>query len=107
MPLNYDEEAIVGWHKYIKNGIIVESSLQYIGLPYIGGHASILAGTRSPVKVYGSLREQTKSKSSDLYLSMINSNYTLMEWKLYEARGLTPQGSIKGFTLPVDIILTK
>ena len=34
MPLSYDEEAIVGWHKYMKNGIMIESSLQYSGWPY-------------------------------------------------------------------------
>ena len=106
-PLNIDEENLVGWHKYIKNGIIVEASLQYSGLPYIGGHSSILGRNESPVKIYGTFREHTKSKKCDLYLTMIDSSYSQMEWRLYESRGLTPDGFIKGFTLPVSIVLVK
>ncbi len=106
-PLNFDEELLVGWHKYIKNGTIVETSLQYSGLPYIGGHSSILAGMKSPIKLYGSFREHTKSKKCDLYLTMINSSFTQMDWRLLESRGLKSQGFLYGFTLPVNIVLIK
>ena len=38
---------------------------------------------------------------------MIDSTYSQMDWKLYEAGDLTPDGFIKGFTLPVNIVLNK
>lgn len=106
-PLNYDVENIIGWHKYVKNGVTIESSLQYSGSPYTGGHSTIFAWCQSAVKLYGSFDDLSKNKQCDLYLKMLNTRYSQMEWKIMESRGIRPTGFQYGFTLPVMITLTK
>jgi hypothetical protein len=106
-PLNYDVENIVGWHKYISNGTVTESSIQYSGQPYVGGHSSIFAWGQSPIKLYGTFDDLTKNKSCDLYLTMTNATNTLLNWKLKEPRGIRPTGFQYGFTLPTNLTLTK
>lgn len=106
-PFNYDVECLIGWHKYVQNGVVAESSIQFAGLPFRGGHSTIFAGSRTPVKLYGSFDDLTKNKSCDLYLTMTDNTYTQMNWKLMESRGITPQGFQYGFTLPINVVLTK
>lgn len=106
-PLDYDVEALVGWHKYLKNGATVESSLQYVGLPFRGGHSSLLLGPKSSINLYGTFHDLTKEKRCDLYLTMSNNNNTQMTWKLTETRGVKLGSFQWGFTLPTELILTK
>jgi hypothetical protein len=106
-PLNYDVEALVGWHKYVKNGIVIETSLQFSGLPRTGGHSTILSWNQSPTKTYGVFNDLTKGKRCDLYLNMINAANTQLNWTLKEPRGIRPTGFQYGFTLPTNLTLTK
>lgn len=106
-PLDYDVEGLVGWHKYIKNGVLSESSLQYSGLPRHGGHSTLLAWNQTPTKLYGVFSDLSKDKRCDLYLEMTNASYNQMTWKLKESRGIKPSGFQYGFTLPTNLVLTK
>lgn len=106
-PLNYDVEALVGWHKYVNNGVTIETSLQFTGLPRTGGHSTMLAWDQTPNKVYGTFTDLTKNKNCDIYLTMTNAAYTQLDWKLKEPRGIRPAGFQYGFTLPVNLTLTK
>jgi len=106
-PLNYHVENIVGWHRYVKNGVLVENSSQYSGQSYIGGHSTILAWAKSATKIYGVFEDITKNKDCDLYLTMVDNTYTQMNLKIGESRGIRPTGFQYGFTLPTSIVLTK
>lgn len=106
-PLDYDVENIVGWHRYVKNGVLIESSLQYAGQPYFGGHSTVFAWVQSPIKLYGNFNDLTKTKRCDLYLTMIDNTFTQMNWKLMESRGMKLPNFQYGFTLPTNLTLTK
>lgn len=106
-PLNYDVENIIGWHKYVKNGIVTKSSIQYSGQPYLNGHSTIFAWNQSPIKLYGTFEDISKNKECDLYLTMTDNTYTQLIWKIMEPRGLRPSGFQYGFTLPVNLTLLK
>lgn len=106
-PLEYDVEHIIGCHKYYKNGLLVESSYQFAGLPYYGGHSTVFVWSQSLVKLYGNFRDKSKNKRCDVYLTMVNTQHTQMSLKFTEPRGITPVGFIYGFTMPNNIVLTK
>ena len=106
-PLNYYEEVLVGWHKYVKNGILIESLLQYSGLPYRGGNSTIFAGKRTDFKTFGSFKDLNMNKQCDLYLTILDITNTQLNWRLRESRGLKPNNFQVGFTLPENIILIK
>jgi hypothetical protein len=106
-PMDFDVENIIGWHRYVKNGVLIESSFPYAGLPYIGGHSTVFAWGQSPIKLYGNFNDLTKKKRCDIYLLMTNSSYTEISWKIMETRGMTLPGFQYGFTLPVSLTLTK
>ena len=106
-PANFFFEEIVGWHKYVKNGIIQETFLQYAGLPFDIGHATILGGPKSENELYGSFQDITNNKLCDLYLIMINNNQTELKWQLRNSMGIKPQGYQWSFSLPIDLTLIR
>ena len=104
--------SIVGWHRYVKNGVLIEGTEQYAGTPYFNNsHATIVAGAEPDVssvtEISGGSSEETKHKSFSITLKMTNSTYTNMSWKIRNSYGLQPQDFDYGSTLPWNLILTK
>jgi hypothetical protein len=107
-PMDNTIETLVGWHRYVKNGIEVESSLQYLNSTFNSGHHTLFGGDISPTKIYfTTFKDITKNKQCNLYFTLLTGSVTQATWKLFESRGLRKTGYTLGFTLPNNITLTK
>lgn len=107
--LNFDYDAIIGWHLYKQGAVIVESSFNYINTPYTDKHSTILGGNGR----YGELgdtlksfiRDVSKNKSISAKL-IINTSRTQIQWESSTSPGLHINEN-QGFTLPNSMILNK
>jgi hypothetical protein len=98
-------EILVGWHKYVKNGVVIENSMQYVGLDINTDYNSsdvhmktTLSGTsRGANKAwFDTFWSLTELRSNELSLEMLPNSTTQAKWKL---KGSSP--------MPSDLILTK
>jgi hypothetical protein len=109
--LNCDVEEIFGWLRYVKNGVLQQSSYQYIGSTFNSGKVQFLAGYYNhPTKQFGSFDDWVNNNYGELYLTMLNANYTQMRFQIKSSRGIRMMGSPPasiGFTVPKDVVLTK
>lgn len=118
-PTFGSREAIIGWHRYVKNGQLKESNMQYLGLDYTSyfnsqdpddNKISIIAASRGPVKLRMALvMDITNNKAEYGYLTMLTGSTTQAEWQIMDSPGvyMGPSGTIGKITLPKRIILTK
>lgn len=112
-------EAIIGWHKYVKNGQLKESNFQYIGINYTtyfndpvdDSKVSIVAGSEGASRLrMTTIRDISNSNKSEYgYLTLLSGSFTRAEWKIMDRQGIYmgPSGTIGKITLPKHIILTK
>jgi hypothetical protein len=111
--LNYDEDRLVGWHKYVKNGVLIESDLQNVGTQWtwIGGHSvtSLFGGLLGPNKIYfTTCKDITKNKKGEMRFKMLPNSTTQAIWELRNTRGITTIPNFDyNFTMPEDLIFTK
>ena len=104
-------DCIVGWHRYVKNGIEIENSMQHTGTAWAMGKHTIMGGLDGSAKLYlTTVRDITLAKRVEAVLT-INPSYTQALWVLREPRGIRivdsnapPRGT---FTLPKELTLTK
>lgn len=100
-------EILVGWHKYVKNGLLNQSSMQYVGrdvnIDFNSSAAdlktTLRGGTYSsnPNKVFfHTFWDLNKHQSSDLYFELLPNSTTQVSWTL---RGNS--------VLPKNLVLTK
>jgi hypothetical protein len=111
-PWFYDDDALVGWHKYVKNGVLIESDLQKIGTIYTGlnTQASMFGSTQKPTNIYfTTFRDLTLNKRCDAYFTLLPNSTTQAKWIVKDPRGIYrgPQGTISMYTLPSNIVFTK
>ncbi|HAI84919.1 MAG: DUF6705 family protein [Chitinophagaceae bacterium] len=105
--------SIIGWHRYVQNGRLIESTEQYFGLPYLNdSHAMLISVVQSGInpnatEVVGSSKDITKNKSFTLSLKMLNTNYNQMRWKISNKQGMQKPNFDYGSTLPWDVVLQK
>ncbi|MCX6313159.1 MAG: hypothetical protein NTX08_00325 [Sphingobacteriales bacterium] len=113
-PLSWDEDMLVGWHKYVKNGIIVENDLQNVGTIFTGSYsqASLFGTTLSPHKVYfTTFRDLSLNKTCDLRFSITTKNipHPTAIWILSNPRGA--RSGLRGpsglFTFPKNMVFIK
>jgi hypothetical protein len=111
-------EMLVGWHRYVKNGALIESSFQYIGRNVnvdanshdVDFKTTLLGSTRTPTAVYfRTFWDLTLHKNCYLYFRLLSGSTTQATWKLKEADGIYngPSGTYGKFTLPKSLVLTK
>ena len=104
-PNGIANEVLVGWHKYVKNGQLVQPSLQHVGLNF--DSSSVPLGTDLKVTLYAFSRTPTRiwfvgfwdlitHKECQLYFELLPNSTTQASWNLY---GQTQ--------LPTNLILTK
>ena len=103
-------DMVIGWHQYMQNGIIVESSLDKQSLPINNGKEALLYSTingDTKQSSYRSLKilDLTQEKTSSLRLT-IKENPNELHWEVYVHQGGYHMKPEK-FTLPVDVILKR
>lgn len=108
-------EDIVGWHRYVKNGVLIESSIQFTGGNYNSEananslKSTIYGFTQKPTNLYITFWDITLNKGEELWFTLLPGSTTQSTWKLRDSRGLYmgPAGTAGKITLPKDLILTK
>lgn len=112
-------EILVGWHKYVENGQLIQSSLQYIGQDI--NNENIPLGNDLNITLYGFTKSPTEMwfvrfwdltlhKNCNLFLKLLPNTTTQATWKLTNPNGTRysgPSGTYNQFTLPIDLVLTK
>ncbi len=110
-PLNYDVDVLVGWHSYIKNGTLVESSLQYAGAtPFSwSGQFTLLGSADADYKVgFTTFKDITKHKtSSNLTFTINKFNINQATWVLKNSQGMKNANYDYGFTVPLNMVFTR
>ncbi len=109
---NVTSDAIVGWHKFVKNGKAIENSTPFKYSKYDKGKSTILSGTKSYDRniLYGTIQHTSKNKLVNFKIKYIDANrIKLIE--VCNTSGLklsTPDNPYdSSISLPQDIILTK
>jgi hypothetical protein len=113
----FTKQSLVGWHKYVKNGIQIQSSMQYIGrdenLDNLSNDIDAKNTLRGHAKNSNSIWfttfwDLTLHKRFYLFLTLIPNSTTQAGWKLraadHTAKSTTKCGNC---VLPKDLILTK
>lgn len=108
---NYNEDIIVGSHKYIENGVLVGNYLP--DFPLLGqDHAGTIfiyqdAVGLFPNKISGGLTDHRKHKKVNLTLEYVAGSPVTLIWHSQVRGGFITDPSIEGLTLPADLILIK
>lgn len=108
-PAYYDD-VLLGCHTYIKNGVVVESSMSDFDLLGPSRKGTIYLWNipeESSTKVIGSLKDISKDKDGKLTFEYINGSPPQIQWTLNTYEGLVIQPIPAGLTLPQSIILIK
>lgn len=108
----YTEDVLMGVHKYVKNGVIIEDALNRFDSIIINlkKRTVLLYQNQGDdtSKVIGSLKDLTKKKTNNLFLQFINGTPPTLVWHLETAEGAFIDPNFQyGLTMPKDIILTK
>jgi len=111
--------ALVGWHRYVKNGIEKESSFQYIGrdenLDYNAPDAldfknTLLGFAKSSTLAYfTNFWNLTYHRSDEMYLTFLPNSTTQVAMKIRGHNGVfngLPKDRHK-YSIPTNLILTK
>lgn len=118
-PNGDSREILVGWHKYVQNGQLKESSLQYVGQNI--NAENILPGSDLQITLYGFTKKPTEiwfnrfwdltlHKKCHLFFELLPNSLTQATWKLTNPNGpryMGPTGTYNQFTLPRELVLTK
>ena len=111
-------EAIAGWHKYVKNGVVQQSSFGHIGTllfsdfnnPLSYENVNLDGGTygNRALLIYSFIDIQLH-KTFELFLTLLPNSLTQLNWDLRQPRGLyaVPAGLNGVFSLPRNLVLTK
>jgi hypothetical protein len=108
-PYSFEYESLVGWHRYVKNGIQVESSLQYAGTPYSNGYNTLLGGTVGEARRirFTTFKDLTKNKKTNaLFFTLLPNSNILANWNLKSSEGLQTNYQY-GFTVPRQMTFSK
>lgn len=118
-PNGTSREVLVGWHKYVKNGLVIESSFPHIGQSI--NDENIPLGNDLEITLYGFTKnpreiwfhrfwDLTLHKNCHVFFKLMPGSLTQATWKLTNPDGSTyqgPPGTYNQFTLPRNMVLTK
>ncbi len=98
---------LIGFHKYVKNGVIIESTLQHQSSNYIDNNYSIiiLNFEVNDVRNDGRIKDITLNYKRAIILTKINP--TMMNVRLTSFQDRRPNGTISAYTLPRNFQLIK
>ena len=116
-PPQSTADRIAGCHIYIKNNLVVESSMnKYDSTISINDKLGTIYGwsdtDTDTIRVEGIFKDISKQKKGRLFLEYINSVPAQLIWHLQNPKGLSvtlpgEQPFDESFTLPKDMLLTK
>ena len=113
-------EMLVGWHRYVKNGVLIQSSFQYIGrdvnIDFYNDDVDLKTTLRGftrpsgPKNVFFNLFfDLTLHKPFEVRFNMLANSTTQASWKITKA-GANLVGKpayVNGCTLPINLIFNK
>jgi hypothetical protein len=112
------EPTLVGWHRYVKNGIVVESSFQYLGRDasldkdstYIDNKVTLFGFAQNNTSArFVNFWNLTYHRSDELYLTFLPNSTTQVTWKIRGHAGIMhglPKDRHK-YSMPINLVLTK
>ena len=108
----YTEDVLMGVHKYVKNGSVIEDALNRfdsITINFKKRTALLYQNLGDDTsKVIGSLKDLTKKKTNNLFLEYVAGTPPTIIWHLETTEGTFIDPNFQyGLTMPKDIILTK
>ncbi len=109
---NVTSDAIVGWHKFVRNGKIIEDSTPFKFSNYDKGKWTILSGTEEYDRniLSGTIQHKSKNKSVRFEIKYIDANHIKLI-KVFNTQGVkisTPDNPYdSSISLPQNISLTK
>lgn len=106
-PENSRVDLIIGFHKYKKANMVVESSLEFSQTNYTDKHSTILGGNDNGNNTLSAtIRDISKNKLSSLTLTL-NTSENQLQWNLKNREGLKLGYFDYNFTLPQVLNLIK
>jgi hypothetical protein len=110
-PGNFHADALMGWHQYIKNGVLIESSFQLITSNPTLANTTILGSTSTdPNEVSFGIDDMAKHKRGHVDFKLQAGSLTAATWKLenYEDIRINPTAPFDGtFTFPLNLSFHK
>lgn len=115
-PPQSSEDILLGCHTFIRNGLLVETSMQRYdsvvsNYPKRNTLFSWNMDDMDTSQVEGIFKDISKHKKGNLFLEYVDSPVPQLIWKLENTKGLVavPDGTSfdYNFTLPRNMILTK
>jgi hypothetical protein len=115
----YYRDFAVGWHIYIKNGVVVESIMDKANMQFATSdearqNSSFVTTNAYKTKISGTFIDLSKDRKREmLVLKFVPGTSNQLTWQLFSwwdffIEGVTPYQGPPGFTLPTkDIVLTK
>ena len=101
----YDSDEMLGWHKYVKNGVVIENNLQYVGQPYDNETESLGDLTRTNNEMWLGFWDPTLEKACHVTFKMVSGSTTQATWLLKDC---IPYISGTPYcTLPQNLVFTK
>ena len=109
---NYEEDILMGTHSYIKNGRLVESSMnRFDSISSNNKKRTIFLWNDQSAdtsKTKGYIRDISRNKDGEIYLEYtLNGSTPQLIWQIKVAEGAYYGSHEYGLTLPREIILTK
>ena len=107
-PIDFYQDVIVGWHIYIKNGILVENTEKYENTKDSIKYRSYFGGKSfkfNQIKLY--YHDLIKQKRGELFFSITNQNPLTAKWELKDTEGSFLIKKTVGFTLPDTLSIIK
>ena len=118
---NWKSDALIGWHRYIRNGVLQQSSYQYLGrnvnLDFNETGSDLkttLNGTVYNSKVnqafFYTFWDLALHKNFNLWLTLLPNSTTQATWELKQGRGglyVGPPGLNGVYSMPKQINITK
>ncbi|HAZ92090.1 MAG: hypothetical protein IPO46_05715 [Chitinophagaceae bacterium] len=117
---NKHSEVLVGWHRYVKNGVLQQSSYQYLGRDVnldfndaaLDAKTTLLGtvySTSSNKAYFYAFWDLVLHKGFELFLTLLPNSNTQATWVLKQPRGLYtgPEGLNGVFSMPRNLVLTK
>ncbi len=110
-PYNFYSDNLIGWHTYIKNGKLKESSMSHMNTPE-DTFATIHIGISYGTKLRGAFHDLTNHKWGDMFFNLQANSTTKATLTLQDSEGVRVHfpgqpAFIGGFTLPSGIVLKK
>ena len=104
---NTKVSLLLGFIKYVKDGVTIQNTLQNLGSSYENKKHSFSGAARSSYDYKGTILDEKKKKAGRLYLILSPDKKTL-EWKLSDPPGGYIEGTREeGFSFPLNLVLTK